>query len=66
MIDPEFRIDLFDKPESMAKQYGLSSQESAVLKMIGRSNLEKAAGQIAERSEFAVGPGRWQELEAAP
>jgi hypothetical protein len=54
VIDPEFRKKLFDEPESIAKQYGLSPQDSAALKTLDRPKLESAASQVTERSEFAI------------
>jgi hypothetical protein len=54
VIDPEFRKKLFNESDSVAKEYGLSAQDSAALKTLDRSKLESAAGQIAERSEFAI------------
>lgn len=60
LIDVEFRDKLFLGPEAMGRQHCLSAEETVMLEALDRSTLESAAERLTERSEFAIGPGRWQ------
>ena len=54
VIDPTFRKKLFDEPDKVASQYGLSPQDTLALKNIDRAKIEGAASQVKESSEFAI------------
>ena len=54
LIGPDFRKRVFNEPDSVPREYNLSPQDSAASKSIHKQTIEGAAGQIAERSEFAI------------
>ncbi len=55
LVDTEFRCALLADPQSIARQHGLSPEDTDALKKVDGAKLEQAASEVAARPNVTVG-----------